>query len=217
MADVPTYLPGIAEPLPPGESVRWQGSADPRAVARHVFHQRTAAWYLGAVVVLVGVRAAMALPPADALRVTLLPLVVSALLLGAVEVMARATARNAHFAITDRRVVVQVGAAFPIAINIPLRTIQSAGLRQFRDGSGEIRLVLGRDLRVAWAALWPFVHPLHINHPEPLLRGLRDPQGASDALRDAAVADAARQEGTALSLGPAPAAVARPLTVSLAP
>ena len=140
MAYVPTYLPGIAEPLPPGEFVRWQGSADPRAVARHVFHQRTAALYLGAVVVLVGVRAALALPPADALRVTLFPLIVSLLLLGLVEVMARATARHAHFAITDRRIVLQVGSAFPIAINIPLRTIESAGLRQFGDGSGEIHL-----------------------------------------------------------------------------
>lgn len=216
-----TFLPGIAEPLPPGETVRWQGGADPRAVARHVFHQRTAALYLGVLVALVGWRAGVALPAADAARVVLFPVLLAVLLLGVLEGMARATARHARFLITDRRIVMQVGAGFPVAINIPLRVVQSAGLRRFRDGTGEVRLELDPAARVAWSALWPFVSTFSLRNPAPRLRGLADPEAVSAALREAVARDAADAASAPVTFeaGPAPSAdsTVPPLSVPVAP
>ncbi|MFN9797288.1 MAG: PH domain-containing protein, partial [Gemmatimonas sp.] len=74
---------------------------------------------------------------------------------------------------------------FPMSINIPFRLIESAGLRTFRDGSGQVLLSLSKGNRIAYIALWPHCRVFRVTHPEPVLRGLEEPQRVAQILSQA--------------------------------
>lgn len=180
------YVRGVEAALPPGEQVLWQSSPNAGAVARHVFHSRKLAWYF----VLVGawalVSATQGSAPLATASSSLLWLAVSAgVAIGFVSLVARMTASATTYAITDRRVVMRIGIALPVVLNIPLRLIDQVDVRQRPDGSGELALRLGGGVRVAYLVLWPHARPWRLRHPEPLLRGLRDAEAAGAILTTA--------------------------------
>lgn len=184
------WIAGVDEPLPEGEEILWTGSPDVRATTRHVMHLRVWGSYMVALVVLVGASALSSLTVADTVRVLVLPLLLTAVLLGAVAWIGRAVARTSTYVVTTRRVILQVGIAFPIAINIPLRLIDNAALKRFRDGSGELRLTLSPEVKLAYIALWPHVDVFrNLANPRPKLRGLADPDRVGQLIRDAVVRD----------------------------
>jgi len=186
MSDSRRWITGVDEPLPAGEEVLWSGAPAPRAVARHVLHARMWAAYMGALVVVVGASAASSLTWADTARVLVLPLLLAAFVLGGIALLARLVARTTEYVITSRRIVLRVGIAFPIVINVPLRLVEDAGVRTFGDGSGEVRLALSPAVKLAYIALWPHVETLRgLSHPRPKLRGLADPTAVGAALRQA--------------------------------
>ncbi|MGT2480112.1 hypothetical protein ACU4GR_17585 [Methylobacterium oryzae CBMB20] len=51
---------------------------------------------------------------------------------------------------TNRRVVLQAGIALPVTHNLPFAQIESAALRAFTDGSGDLPLRLRPGLRIAY-------------------------------------------------------------------
>ncbi len=211
MSTTTERLAGIDEALPEGEAILWQGAPAVRAVARHVFYQRAVALYLLGLVALVLVPAINARGVSDALRVApLLLTVVGSLLLG-IEVVARLVARTTRYVITERRIVMQVGIALPMSINIPLRLVQDAGLRVFGDGSGVIKLGLDPSVRLAWLALFPHARFLRLKHPEPLLLGLTDPHRVGAVLQQVA-----RKDGITTPEAPRSSAARSTETVALA-
>jgi hypothetical protein len=188
---------GIEHPLPPGERVRWQGAPNLKLLALHVLHVRAVAAYFLVIIGIWALRYAGELP-----REQFTNMLIGQLALGAVVVLggvgyAWALAKSSIYAITDRRVVIKTGIAFPMTINIPLRVIASAGLRSYRDGSGEVALALDGSDRVAYLALWPHARPWRLKVPEPAFRGLPDPAAVGEELRTA-VADFAAREGLAM-------------------
>jgi len=188
MSTARRWIAGVDEPLPEGEDVLWSGSPDVRAATRHVVHLRVWGVYMAAMVVLVGASTLSSLTVADTARVLVLPLLLTAVLLGAVAWLGRAVARSSIYVVTTRRVILQVGIAFPIAINIPLRLIDNAALKRFRDGSGELRLTLSPEVKLAYIALWPHVDVFrNLANPRPKLRGLADPERVGQVIRDAVV------------------------------
>lgn len=180
------WIPGVDEPLPEGEEILWSGSPDARATTRHVMHLRVWGTYMAVLVVLVAISAFSTLPPADVARVLILPLLLTAVLLASVTWFGRAIARTSSYVVTSRRVILQVGIAFPISINIPLRLIDTAALRRFRDGTGELRLTLAPEVKLAYIALWPHVDVFRsLGQPRPKLRGLVAPEQVGELIRDA--------------------------------
>lgn len=204
-------IEGIEESLPEGEAILWQGAPHARAVARHVFHQRTIALYLLALSALALWPGIQARGIADALKVAPLLLLVVGVVLAAIEVGARLVARTSLYVITDKRVVLRVGVAFPMAINVPLRLVQDAGLRVFGDGSGEVKLGLDPSVRLAWLALWPHARSWRLRQPEPLLLGLPDPRTVGAVLQQVA-----RREGIPTPEAPRSAPASSPKKVALA-
>ena len=181
------FIPGVEEPLPAGERVLWQGRPSARAVARHVFHLRGLAVYFAA---LIGVRVAVAGGGgAAATAAALVPYLAGAgtalLLFSLVSLW---VARSTVYAITDRRVVLKIGMAMPMTLNVPLRCVASAGIRQWRDGTGEIVLTLSGTDRFAYFLLWPHARPWRFTRPQPALRGLAAPQEVGAVLAAAAAA-----------------------------
>jgi hypothetical protein len=66
-------------------------------------------------------------------------------------------------------------------INIPLDSVESAALREFGDGSGEIALTPVPGTRMSYWALWPNARPWHFSRVKPMLRCI--PQARSVAAR----------------------------------
>lgn len=167
-------------PLPPGETIRWEGGPDWRSLARHAFHARKIAGYFG---VLLGWRAAASFAEADPLNFFLAGAVPLALLgsLGVASaiVLAWLTSRSSRYAITDRRVVMRIGIVVSSVINVPFRQIRAASAKRYRDGTGDLALDVGGETRIPYFHLWPHARPWRLRRPEPAFRSLPAPDQVS--------------------------------------
>lgn len=183
---------GIREPLPVGERVLWQGAPSWRALAVRALHIRKVAVYFA---VLLGWRIVAALADGQSLVTALVGsvglLVVAALGLGLLALIAVLAARTTIYAITTRRVMLRIGIALPIFVNLPFKGIEAAALRVFGDGTGDLPLQLQDGVRLAWLHLWPHVRPWQVARPQPMLRGLREPERVAAILKEAIAADTA--------------------------
>lgn len=186
----PQYIRGVPHPLPEGERLLWEGAPTMKAVATHVFHWRLVVAYFAAMLALWAVTTEHT-PGSDVyvasavVRVSL-----SAFVMLAVLGLSRAAATTTWYAITTQRLVMRVGMAFPMSINIPFKLMESAGVGVFKDGTGQVTVQLAKGNRIAYIALWPHCRVFRFNQPEPVLRGLEEPQRVAQILA-AAVADAA--------------------------
>jgi hypothetical protein len=162
---------GLPAPLPAGETLLWQGSPDWWALARSAFHFNKIAVYFG---LMIAWRTATSLSE-GASALSALPLLSLAFCaLAILLVLAWASARTSVYTITDRRIVLRIGIALPMALNIPFRLIGNAALKTQSDGSGDIPVALTGANRIAWLLLWPHVRPWRMKNPEPMLRALPD-------------------------------------------
>ncbi|MCE2900607.1 MAG: photosynthetic complex putative assembly protein PuhB [Gemmatimonas sp.] len=194
MSDVvdgtPQFIRGVPHPLPAGERLLWEGAPSMRAVATHVFHWRLFVAYFAAMLAIWAVSTEHA-PGSEtyvASAVVRVSLAVFTMLI--VLGLSRVVSVTTWYAITTQRVVLRIGMVFPMSINIPFRLIESAGLRTFRDGSGQVLLSLSKGNRIAYIALWPHCRVFRFTQPEPVLRGLDEPRRVAEILSKA-VADAA--------------------------
>ncbi len=197
-------IPGLPEPLPPGERILWQGSPSFAGLARRAFHLRAviayfallAAWKLVAGLYdglgwrAAGLDAAGMIVPAG-------------LTVGVLGLLARAYARTTIFTITDRRVVMRFGVALPMAVNLPFRRIAGAAVALHRDGTADLPLAIAGPDRLAWLHLWPFVRPWRLARPEPMLQAVPNGAVVAGILRDA-LERAAAQRAVAPDPGPDP-------------
>jgi hypothetical protein len=188
------YLRGVEMPLPAGERVLWQGAPVRGSLARHAFHVRKLAVYFAG---LAGIATLVALrqpAPWRALATSAVSLGVSAVAACAFALLlALLTARTSVYAITDRRVVLRMGIALPVVLNVPLRTIESVAFARRPGGDGDIALRLADDVRVAYVVLWPHARAWRLRHPEPLLRSVADVERVGAILREALLAQIAAE------------------------
>jgi len=117
------------------------------------------------------------------------------LLIGAVPILLLAgfawmAQRTSLYTITNRRIVLRIGVALPLNINLPFAVIESAGVRQFSDGTGDITVKLIKPNRIAWLAVWPHTRSLRVVRPEPTLRALPDAGQVAQLLSRALAAHA---------------------------
>jgi hypothetical protein len=129
-------IEGVEERLQPGERLVWTGKPERTYLARHVMHVRGLLAYF---VVLLVVPAIVA---ARGERLT--ALVASAwwvaMLGGGIVLfawfLADMISRTSIYAVTDRRVVMRIGIAIPVTLNLPFDAIEGVAMRERGDGSG---------------------------------------------------------------------------------
>lgn len=192
----PVFIRGVAHALPPGERLLWQGTPAPGLVARHVFHRWLVIGYFAIVTgwwafSTYGTVEMDAFLPMLGMRLGL-----AALVIGTVEFLARTVAKTTMYAITSKRLVLKIGMVLPMSINVPFNVLANAAVGRFRDGSGQIALTLVPGNRLAYVALWPHCKVFNVTQPQPVLRGLSDPDAVAAVLRDAVMADAAERAET---------------------
>jgi hypothetical protein len=177
---------GLPAPLPPGETLLWQGAPRWQGLARHAFHVRKVAAYFAVLLAasVIGAAFTPGAPDTPALKILQLA-ALTGVALGVLLLLAWLSGRSTVYTITNRRVVMQIGIALPMTLNLPFRGIQSAGLRLYRDGSGDITLTLAPASRIAYAHLWPHARPWRFAHPEPMLRGIADAAAVGELLAEA--------------------------------
>lgn len=196
-------LPGV---LPPGERVLWQGRPDWVRLARSAYLGDLAALYFA---VLVAWRFAEAMAEgaapgvAFAYATAIAPIALAALAL--IAFAGWMGARVSVYTITDRRVVMRIGAALTMAVNVPFKRVAAASLRM-RGSVGDVAIETGGAERFSYFLLWPHARPWRIARPAPMLRALRD---APEAARVLGEALAAYQAAHGMELDATPPQAAR--------
>jgi hypothetical protein len=197
-------IPGLPARLPKGETILWQGAPDWRVLARRAMRVRVFGVYFVLLIawgISGGVSAAA---PAgeialSALRLAGLGVVALALL----TLLAWLSARTTMYTITTRRVVMRIGIALPITIQMAYPMIDAAGVNLWSDGAGDIALTLRSRQRIAYLLLWPHARPWKFAKAQPTLRSIPDAAAVAQILGRALAASAA-QPAKAVSI-PAPA------------
>ena len=188
MSDALRGLPG---PLPSEEHVLWQGRPCWHTLARRAFQVRKLTVYFALLLVWY---LASALDSGEDMRTatfaTLRMIGVALVPLALIYAYAWATSRSTLYTITDRRLVMSIGIALPMTINLPFGKVHSAAVEMFPDGHGSIVLKLPPTDRLAYLMLWPHARPWRMAWAEPMLRAIPDAARVSQTLARALAASA---------------------------
>jgi hypothetical protein len=180
---------GLPSPLPKGETMLWQGAPSWKNVAFRVLHVRKLMIYFGILSVICLIRSIML--GTQQMWWSLFAL----LFLGSVAIAMLTTfayfvARTTVYTITEKRIVLRVGVALSMSLNLPFTMVDSAELRLFPDGSGDIPLLLAGETRVGYVTLWPHARPWRTRRVQPMLRSVPDAARVAGLLARALAATA---------------------------
>jgi len=179
-------VPGLPEALPAGEVLLWQGAPAWTEIAQRVFLIR---WVMAYFLLLAGwdiLNAALGGASMTAgIGSAAILLLVGSIAVGILALLAKVAAKTSVYSITSRRLVLRVGVALPITINIPFVAIAGADLRHRKDGHGDIVLELLPSHRISWIALWPHCAGWSVGRPKPMLRGVADAKEVARILGEA--------------------------------
>jgi uncharacterized membrane protein YeaQ/YmgE (transglycosylase-associated protein family) len=171
---------GLPGELPQGETLLWQGSPEWRLLARSAFFTRVVGLYFVGLVALAiyngstgGVIATM---------------IAGAVGIGLLMLYAWAVARTTVYTLTSRRVVLRIGVALNMCINLPLAKIGGANLRSLGPVEGDLALQLIGPHRLGYLVLWPHARPWKLGNPQPMLRALPDAAVVGERLARAVAA-----------------------------
>jgi hypothetical protein len=166
---------GLPQLLPEGERVLWQGAPRWQDLAVHAFHARKVIWYFAAIAV---AQSAFRYVDGESLLSAVRSFewlgIMAFLAAGLLTGLAYLSARTSVYTITNKRIVMRIGMALSVTINLPFKQIDGASLRLFRNASGDIALKLNSKERVAYMLLWPHARRFHMAHPQPSLRCIAD-------------------------------------------
>jgi hypothetical protein len=190
---------GLPERLPEGEELRWQGAPKWGALARRAFYVRTIALYFGLLILL---RFVLLLTGgvslAEAMMSALWLATIGGLAIAILALLAWLYSRSTVYSITDRRLVFRFGVALPMAVNIPFKVIEGAGLRTYPDGTGDITLSVAPGQRINYLIMWPNVRPWRMLKPQPMIRCVPNAERVAEilgaALREATNGESGDQQ-----------------------
>ena len=180
---------GLPAPLPKGETLLWQGAPSWKNVAFRVLHVRKLMIYFGILAAICLVRSMMV--QTQQMWWSLLALLfLGSVAIALLSVFAYLVAKTTVYTITEKRVVLRVGVAISMSLNLPFTMVETADLRLFRDGSGDIPLLLAGATRVGYITLWPHARPWRTRRVQPMLRSVPDAARVAQILARALAASA---------------------------
>jgi len=177
---------GLPEPLPAGETILWQGAPNWVAMAKHVFRLQWLSLYFAVIVIwqIISVAGSEGGLTAGWSSVALaFALAVIGLIL--VGLMAYWSATEALYTLTNRRIVMRVGIVLTVTFNLPYKTLGSAGLKLYKDGTGDIPMQIATEDKIAYFHLWPHARPWRLAKPEPMMRCIPEAQQVAKLLTEA--------------------------------
>jgi len=195
---------GLPAALPEGETLLWQGSPNWKPLAVRGYHVRKVAVYFCVLVLWsIGFGIGNGHTVSAILVSSALIIALGCVAISVLSLLAYWNGASAVYGITNRRVILRHGIAVPLTMNIPFTLIESADLKAYADGSGDIALALVRGQRAGYLITWPHLRPGHFTHPQPSFRAIADARKAADILAAALAADA-RSNSLRADMDPAP-------------
>lgn len=166
---------GLPAPLPEGETILWQGQPAWRTLARRAMRLRGISIYFGILAAWTLADSLMSGRgvPAALVSTTWL-LALGAAAIGLLSLYAWLSARSTFFTMTNERLIFSFGVALPMSVNIPYRLIETASLKLWPNGTGDIPLTIKSERRLSYVLFWPYVRPWRYTKVEPMLRALPD-------------------------------------------
>ena len=171
-------LPGD---VPAGEQILWHGRPQFVALARRAYRADFVAAYFAALTVWSAFYKASDGFAAAPLRPEG-PRALAPWRWGLIGFLAYLSARTTLYVVTSRRLVMKIGVALPIFINVPFNEIASASLRVHGDSDGDIPVALTSGRRIGYWVLWPHARPLRFARPEPTLRCISNAAEVAETL-----------------------------------
>jgi hypothetical protein len=207
--DILDLAPIRGLPRPPeGERVLWQGRPQTWALAKSACKAHWVAGYFLFLAVWRGSAFALDGRAAEGAVIALWFLGIGAVAVAILVAIAWAMARATTYTLTNRRVLMQIGAALTATVNLPYQWITQAKLRKERHGIGSIYLEMADKKKLTTFMLWPHVRPWSWSAPEPALRAIPDAESVASILGAAARARIAEVAGPEALAAPEPAAIA---------
>lgn len=159
-------IPGLPGEPPEGETLIWQGSPEWRLLARSALFTRIVGLYFAVLVALAIVNGST--------TGVIATLIAGTVGIGLLMLYAWAVARTTVYTLTNRRVVLRIGVALNMCINLPLAKIGGANLRPLGPVEGDLALQLIGPHKLGYLVLWPHARPWKLGNPQPMLRALPD-------------------------------------------
>lgn len=159
------------------ERVLWKGRPDAGVLARTAFHTRSIAIYFALLSALAYIYGSF--------DRALIVVGMGALCLAVLYALAHVSARTSLYILTDVRLILRIGMAIETRINVPLKHVSAANLKQRGKGYGDIALELKGERLLGYFLLWPHVRPFRFQHPQPMLRAVAEAEGFAVKLAEA--------------------------------
>lgn len=177
---------GLPEPLPAGEKILWQGAPSWTAMAKHVFRLQWLTVYFAVIVVLqiasVSSSEGGLAEGWSSVALAVFLALVGLLLVG---LLAYWSATTTVYTLTNRRIVMRVGIVLTVTFNLPFKTLRSADLKLYKDGTGDIPMQIATGDKIAFFHLWPHVRPWRLAKPEPMMRCIPEAKQVAVLLTEA--------------------------------
>ena len=179
-------IEGLPELLPKGEVILWQGRPN---WLRLTIESLNLWWVIGYFGLLAAWRFLTVIeymPLGTAFSASIPFLFVAAfvglLLCGVGYIQAKATL----YTITNRRVVMRIGAALTLTLNLPFTKIDNAAEAKKLGGFGNIAFETSGDTKFSFFVLWPHARSWYFGKPQPTLKCIPDIEKVSSILGQAA-------------------------------
>lgn len=197
-------VPGLPERLPRDEMILWQGRPNWWSLTKSAL----AFWWITGYFAVLALWRFVALSDQGTLAQAALgavPFIIAwAVVAALLMVTAYAQAKSAMYTLTNKRVVMRVGAALQVTFNLPYLQVANADLLRLRDGTGTIALELMGKNRVSYLVAWPHVRPWYFR-TRPALRCIDEPEKVAAIIAEHAAARVAEPK---IALRPAGAVAA---------
>jgi lipid-A-disaccharide synthase-like uncharacterized protein len=177
---------GLPELLPKGEVILWQGRPNWLRLTIESLNLWWVIGYFGLLVAWRFVTVIDYLPLGTAVSVSVPFLFVAAfvgLLLCSIGYI---QARSTVYTITNRRVVMRIGAALTMTLNLPFTKIDNAAVAKKRGGFGNIAFETSGTTKFSYFVLWPHARSWYFGKPQPTLKCIPDIEKVSSILGEAA-------------------------------
>ncbi|MEM7489078.1 MAG: photosynthetic complex putative assembly protein PuhB [Pseudomonadota bacterium] len=187
---------GLPELLPEGEEILWQGAPDWWALTKESLAIRGVAIYFVLLFAWRTVVTAADMPWARAAGEASFFLVLGAVTCALLAFTGWAQAKSAIYTVTNRRVILRIGAALTMTMQFPYKWIGAADLTTRPDGTGTIALRTLGDTRFSYVMMWPHLRPWRLAKTQPALRAIPNAAQVARLLSEAAQADTSMPQVT---------------------
>ncbi len=179
---------GLPERPPAGERILWQGRPDWRALAVESMSLKWVAGYFALLTAWRFVSVVDLLPLGQAIGAAVPFVILGSVVCGLLTLIAWVQAKHTMYTVTDARVVMRIGAALTLTLNLPYKQVSNAMLDLRKGGTGTIALETMGDTRLSYLVCWPHVRPWYMSKTQPALRCIPDAEHVAGLLSEAAEA-----------------------------